>query len=81
MRSFCFWCFLSLPFLSLPLLIHLCHALNFHQLKFIIEGITDQWHVMLFQATRRPRELFKRSSDGGGKTGAVAPSDIKPQVL
>jgi len=42
---------------------------------------TSKSGLFLIDATRRPRELFKRSSDGGGKTGAVSPSDIKPQVL
>ena len=34
-----------------------------------------------FQISRRPRELFKRSSVGIGKAGDVAPSDIKAEVL
>jgi len=42
---------------------------------------TSKSGLFLIDATRRPRELFKRISDGGGKTGAVAASDIKPQVL
>ena len=34
-----------------------------------------------FQISRRPRELFKRSSVGVGKAGDVGPSDIEVEVL
>jgi len=42
---------------------------------------TSKSGLFLIDATRRPRELFKRSSGGGGKIGAVTLSDVKPQVL
>lgn len=42
---------------------------------------TSKSGLFLIDATRLPRELFKHSSDGSGKTGSVSPSDVKPQVL
>lgn len=41
---------------------------------------TSKSGLFLIEATRRPRELFKKRSDEGN-TGHAAPSDVKPQVL
>lgn len=44
---------------------------------------SNNWIALFFQfqISRRPRELFKSSSVGVDKTGDVAPSNVKLQVL
>ena len=50
--------------------------------EITFDTIENRSNITLsFQATRCPRELFKRNSDGGVRTGDAAPSDIKPEVL
>ncbi|KAL9966301.1 hypothetical protein ACROYT_G024354 [Oculina patagonica] len=42
---------------------------------------TSKSGLFLIEATRKPRDFFKRSPGVSGNTGPADPSDIKPQVL
>ncbi|XP_078376887.1 plexin domain-containing protein 2-like isoform X5 [Oculina patagonica] len=42
---------------------------------------TSKSGLCLIEATRKPRDFFKRSPGVSGNTGPADPSDIKPQVL